>query len=82
MRFGCIRAFGFEWFYLYYFLYCTLLLLNFSWIVSASKCRLVEPNYLNLDVLCGYVIFILHFSIFLVILEFALVTTHNSADEY
>jgi hypothetical protein len=60
------------WFYI-----CTpLLLVNFSWIVSASGCRHIGPNHLNLGVLCGCVVFfILHFSISLLILEFAFVTT-------
>jgi hypothetical protein len=47
---GCIGAFGFEWFCLYYSLYSLLLIVNFSWIVSASGCRLVKPNHLNLGV--------------------------------
>jgi len=27
-----------------------LLIVNFSWIVFTSGCRLVKPNHLNLDV--------------------------------
>jgi hypothetical protein len=58
--FGCIEAFGFECLLV---CICTLLLLvNFSWIVSASGYRHVVPNHFNLGVLCGCVIFsIMHF---------------------
>jgi hypothetical protein len=69
MRLRCIKTFGFEWFYLHYSLYFTLLLVNFSWIVSANRCRFVKLNYLNLGALCGCDIFIVHFSTFSVILD-------------
>jgi hypothetical protein len=56
VRFGCIEAFGYEWFSLYYFLYSTILTVNFLRVVSASGCQLIKPNYLNLGVLCDCVI--------------------------
>jgi len=31
-------------------LYSILLIMDFSWIVSASGCRLVKPKHLNLGV--------------------------------
>jgi hypothetical protein len=34
-----------------------LLLMNFSWIVSANGCRHVVMNHFNLSALCGLVIF-------------------------
>jgi hypothetical protein len=69
MRLRYIETFGFEWFCLHYSLYFTLLLVNFSWIASANECRLVKLNYLNLGVLYGCDIFIVHFSTFSVILD-------------
>jgi hypothetical protein len=57
MRFGCIETFGFEWFFLYYSLYYIILIVNFLQVISASGCRLIKPNHLNLLVLCGCVIF-------------------------
>jgi hypothetical protein len=50
VRLGVFGAFGFEWLYLYHTLYSTLLIVNFSWIVSASGCRHILPNHLNLGV--------------------------------
>ena len=70
IRLGYIGVFGFEWFYLYYSLYSTLLLVNFFWIVSTSGCKLIGPNHLNLVILCVVVLFfILHFFTSLVILD-------------
>jgi hypothetical protein len=57
---------------------CTpLLLVNFSWIISASGCRHVVLNHLNLGILCGYACLfsILHFFTSLVILDFV---CHNN----
>jgi hypothetical protein len=50
VRLGVFGDFGFEWLYLYHTLYSTLLIVNFSWIVSASGCRHILPNHLNLGV--------------------------------
>jgi hypothetical protein len=51
VRLGVFGAFGFEWFDIvvpHFVLH--LLLVNFSWIVSASGCRHILPNHLNLGV--------------------------------
>jgi hypothetical protein len=53
----CIEAFEIEWFFLYYFLYSIILIVNFFRIVSASECTLVKSNHLNFGVLCDCVIF-------------------------
>jgi hypothetical protein len=39
-----------------------ILIVNFFRVVSASGCRLVKPNHLNLGVLCDYVLSVLLFS--------------------
>jgi hypothetical protein len=52
-------------------LYCTLysifLIVNFSWIVSASGCRLAKPNHLNFGVSWLCVVVICYFAIFLLL---------------
>jgi hypothetical protein len=58
VRLDVFGAFGFEWLYLYHTLYSTLLLVNFSWIVSASGCRHILPNHLNLGVFVAMLFFI------------------------
>jgi hypothetical protein len=52
-----------------------ILLVNFSWIVSASRCRHILPNHLNLGVLWLCCFFYSAFSISLLILEFRI--CHN-----
>jgi hypothetical protein len=52
VRLGVFGAFGLEWFDIvvpHFVLH--ILLVNFSWIVSASGCRHILPNHLNLGVL-------------------------------
>jgi hypothetical protein len=67
VRFGCVGAFGFErlLFVLNFVLY--LLIVKFSWIVSASGCRLVKLNHLNLGVYCDCVVVICYSVIFLLL---------------
>ena len=77
MRLGCIEAFRFEWFCLHYSLYSTLLLVNFSWIVSANGCKLVGPDHLNFGILYGCVIFYSALFYFFGDLGFAFVTTNQ-----
>jgi drug/metabolite transporter (DMT)-like permease len=51
VRLGVFGAFGLEWFDVvvpHFVLH--ILLVNFSWIVSASGCRHILPNHLNLGV--------------------------------
>jgi hypothetical protein len=51
VRLGVFGAFGLEWFDIvvpHFVLH--ILLVNFSWIVSASGCRHILPNHLNLGV--------------------------------
>jgi hypothetical protein len=49
--FGCIEAFGFELLLFVFHFVLHLLIVDFSWIISASGCKLVRPNHLNLGVL-------------------------------
>jgi len=52
VRIGSIDALGLSGF-LALLLSCThLLIVDFLWVVSASGCRLVKPNHLNLGVMC------------------------------
>jgi hypothetical protein len=78
VRLDVFGAFGLEWFDVvvpHFVLH--ILIVNFSWIVSASGCRHILPNHLNLGVFVAVLFFyILHFSISLLILEFRI--CHNN----
>jgi hypothetical protein len=54
---GVLGLLGLSGFVCTTLLYSILLLVNFSWIVSANGCRLVKPNHLNLAVLCDCLLF-------------------------
>jgi hypothetical protein len=59
VRLGVFGAFGLEWFDVvvpHFVLH--FLLVNFSWIVSASGCRHILPNHLNLGVFVAVLFFI------------------------
>lgn len=73
---GVLGLWFFEWFSPYYSFVLHLLLVNFLRIVSASGCKLVKLNHLNLGVLCDW--FILYSTIFCLFgdLKFHFVTTN------
>jgi hypothetical protein len=75
VRLGVFGAFGLEWFDIvvpHFVLH--ILLVNFSWIVSASGCRHILPN--TLGVFVAVLLFLYSaFSISLLILEFRI--CHN-----
>jgi hypothetical protein len=62
VRFGCIKAFRFLVIFSVLHFVLHILIVNFFRVVSASGCRLVKPNHLNLGVLCDYVLSVLLFS--------------------
>jgi hypothetical protein len=59
-------------------LYSIILLVNFSWIVSASGYRFIGLDHLNLGILCGCVIFYFALFYFFGDLGFAFVTTTSN----
>jgi hypothetical protein len=61
VEFGPVRAWGFEWVSSYYRLYSIFFIVNFLLVFSAYGCRLVKLNYVNLDILCNWVILIQYF---------------------
>ena len=77
VRLGYIKVFEFEWFYLYYFLYSTILLMNFFKIVTVNEYKFIESNHLNLGVLCSCIIFYFALFYFFGGLGFAFVATRH-----
>jgi hypothetical protein len=59
-----------------------LLLMNFSWIVSANGCRHVVLNHFNLSALCGRVIFYSALFYFFCDRGFGFLTTPTSIVEW